>query len=73
MRHLSTGYLAKYRDVDDFARGTRLILNDESLRARLADESRRVAVTEYGLELQARRFVKLYEGLISNALHSHHV
>jgi glycosyltransferase involved in cell wall biosynthesis len=64
VRHMETGYLAKYKDVDDLTRGIRLILNDDELRNRLSKRSREVATSEYGIELQAQRFLALYQQLI---------
>jgi glycosyltransferase involved in cell wall biosynthesis len=60
VRHLETGYLAKYADVEDLAQGIRLLLNDDELRDRLSRRSREVATSEYGIELQAKRFLSLY-------------
>ncbi len=64
VRHMETGYLAKYADVEDLTRGIRLILNDDELRNRLSRRSREVAASEYGIELQAQRFLSLYQQLI---------
>jgi glycosyltransferase involved in cell wall biosynthesis len=64
VRHMETGYLAKYKDVDDLTRGIRLILNDDELRNRLSKRSREVATSEYGIELQAQRFLALYQQVI---------
>jgi glycosyltransferase involved in cell wall biosynthesis len=67
VRHMRTGYLARYRDTADFAEGIRLLLDDPSLRCRLAAEGRRVAESEYGLMLQAKRHAALYEELTRNS------
>lgn len=61
VRHMETGYLAQYADEQDLARGISLLLNDDELRARLSRRSREVAVAEYGIELQAKRFLTLYQ------------
>lgn len=63
VRHMETGYLAEYADVEDLTRGIRLLLNDAELRDRLGRRSREVAMSEYGIELQARRFLSLYQEL----------
>lgn len=60
VRHMETGYLAQYADEQDLARGISLLLNDDELRSRLSRRSREVAVAEYGIELQAKRFLNLY-------------
>ncbi|HEX6044443.1 MAG TPA: glycosyltransferase family 4 protein [Pyrinomonadaceae bacterium] len=61
VRHMETGYLAKYADVDDLSRGISLLLNSDELRDRLSRRSREVATSEYGITLQAQRFLSLYE------------
>lgn len=61
VRHMETGYLAAYKDVDDLTRALRLLLDDPALRARLGRRGREVAVAEYSQELQTGRFLRLYE------------
>jgi glycosyltransferase involved in cell wall biosynthesis len=63
VRHLETGYLAKYADSEDLAHGLGLLLNDRVLRKRMSMRSREVAISEYGIELQAKRFLSLYQDL----------
>jgi glycosyltransferase involved in cell wall biosynthesis len=65
VRHMETGYLARYRDGEDLGRGLKLILSDADLRRRLGDNSRKVAETEYGIQLQAQRYKNLYERLLA--------
>ena len=64
VRHMETGYLATYSDSDDLTEGIRLLLNDEELRRRLGRRSREVATSEYGTELQAKRFFSLYQDIL---------
>jgi glycosyltransferase involved in cell wall biosynthesis len=64
VRHMETGYLAAYRNVDDLARGLRLLLSDATLRARLGHRGREVAVAEYSEGLQTERFMRLYEEVV---------
>lgn len=61
--HLRTGYLAAPSDVEDLARGIQLLLEDDALRRRMGMEGRNVAERDYALEVQARRFLSLYETL----------
>ena len=72
VRHMETGYLAKYADVEDLTRGIKLLLNDGELRNRLSERSREVATAEYGIELQARRFLSLYEKVIDSSRKTGH-
>ena len=68
VRHLQTGYLARYKDVTDLAHGIQLLLNDADLRVRLGRYCRKVAEEEYSLELQVRRYLQAYERAIEDHL-----
>jgi len=68
VRHMGTGYLARYQDVDDLARGIHTVLTDDSLRAQLQRKCRALAEQEYSLDLQVERYVTLYE----QAIEEHH-
>ena len=59
--HEKTGYLVKYLDVDDLAKGL-----DWSLEHRdaLSDEARAAAVTNYSEMAVAEAYKKIYEGII---------
>jgi glycosyltransferase involved in cell wall biosynthesis len=59
--HLYTGYLARYKDVADLAAGILTILDNDDLREGMRQKCRAAAVERYGLELQASRYVELYQ------------
>ena len=65
VRHMETGYLARYQDGEDLAQGLRLLLENDGLRGQLSGRSREVVEQEYTLDLQARRHVQLYERVIA--------
>lgn len=65
VRPEQTGYLARAEDAGDLARGIDTLLSDPTGRDRLSRTCREVAVTEYGLELQARRYLDLYAHLLA--------
>jgi glycosyltransferase involved in cell wall biosynthesis len=65
VRHLETGYQAAFKDVEAFAEGLRTLLGDDELRDRLSERCRRVAVEEYGLDLQVSRYTELYETMLA--------
>jgi glycosyltransferase involved in cell wall biosynthesis len=67
VRHMDTGYLARYRDVDDLARGISTVLGSDELRGRMRLRCRQVAEAEYSLKLQARRYIELYDEVIEMA------
>ncbi len=69
VRHMETGYLAKYRDSEDLARGVELLLGDMSRLRFMAERCREVAESEYALNLQVERYVEVYKKAIHDASH----
>ena len=63
VRHLETGYQARFGDVDDFARGIETLLSDRILLEQLRRRCREVAEEEFAVAVQVRRYAKLYEEL----------
>lgn len=64
VRHNETGYLARNRDLDDLTHGIRALLYDDARREALGRKSRDVVEREYTLDLQARRYLELYQSAI---------
>ena len=64
VRPMETGYLARNQDSDDLARGMYLILSDAELQLQMSRRCRELAIENYSLELQARRYAELYGSLI---------
>ena len=60
VRHMETGYLARYQDTTELAHGIIQLLHRERLRQDMRVHCRRVAVAEYGLQLQVSRYLDLY-------------
>lgn len=61
VRNGETGFVAKYRDSADLAACIRRVLGlSEAEKKNLSDNCRRVAVEEYGQELQAARYLELF-------------
>ncbi len=60
-----TGYLAQPEDAQDFCNGIVQLLEDETLRERMSQNCRAIAVAEYPLELQAQRYIELYRQVLS--------
>lgn len=65
VRHMETGYTARFGDVTDLARGVATLLDDQKLLERLRRRCREVAEGEFPVELQVRRYVALYEELLA--------
>ena len=61
VRHLETGYQARFGDVDDLARGMTTLLGDDELLERLSRRCREVAETEFSVDVQVQRYASLYE------------
>jgi glycosyltransferase involved in cell wall biosynthesis len=64
VRHMETGFLADRGDVGHLAHGISVLLDDDELCARMRRRCRDVAVAEYGLALQAERYLALYQHAI---------
>ena len=64
VRDGDTGTLVPAGDVQALRSAIASLLGDPQRRARMAEESRRVAVQEYELDVQARRYVELYESIL---------
>lgn len=62
-----TGALVPAGDVEGLRDAITGLLSNEEERAAMAAECRRVAVEEYTLELQARRYASLYESMTKSA------
>jgi glycosyltransferase involved in cell wall biosynthesis len=60
VRHQVTGYLAAPEDTADFCNGIVTLLTDEALREKMSRNCREIAVTEYPLEFQAKRYIEIY-------------
>ncbi|MBW4443165.1 MAG: glycosyltransferase family 4 protein [Plectolyngbya sp. WJT66-NPBG17] len=59
-----TGYLAKPEDTNDLAQGIVMLLEDEELRQQMRQQCRAIALSEYRLEIQAQRYLELYNTLL---------
>lgn len=59
-----TGLLARTGDVGELRAAILELLENNAKRAEMAANCRKIAVTEYGLELQARRYLQIYESLM---------
>ena len=64
VRHMKTGYLARYKDVDDLSHGIQILLEGDSLQTRMGHTCRKVAEAEFSLGLQVQRYLDVYEEAI---------
>lgn len=61
-----TGYLAEAENATDFCTGIiqLLVLEDEKLRQKMIHNCREIALQEYLLQLQAKRYIELYRKVL---------
>ena len=62
-----TGLLAQPGDADGLRAAILELLRDDSRRAEMSANCRNIAVAEYSLELQAKRYAALYESMLAGA------
>jgi glycosyltransferase involved in cell wall biosynthesis len=63
----STGLLARRADVNSLRDSISELLQDATRRATMAANCRRIAINEYALEVQARRYTDLYESIVEES------
>jgi glycosyltransferase involved in cell wall biosynthesis len=61
-----TGYLAALEDAQDFSQGIVQLLEDKRLKEPMGENCRAIALEEYPLELQAKRYIELYFQVLGN-------
>jgi len=61
-----TGYLATPEDPKDLCQGILQLWENDRLREQMSQQCRTIAVAEYSLELQAKRYIDLYQKLLEN-------
>lgn len=62
-----TGYLAHPEDSNDLSNGIIQLLKNKLLRDRMREQCRKIAVTEYALELQTKRYIDLYHQVLQHS------
>ena len=67
VRDGTTGLLVRPGDTEALVRALDDLLNDSGRRQQMASNSRQIAVEEYALEVQARRYASLYASLIGRS------
>jgi glycosyltransferase involved in cell wall biosynthesis len=61
-----TGYLAELEDTDAFRSSIVELLEDGELRRRMGQTCRSIAVEEYSVQLQVKRYIDAYNELLRN-------
>lgn len=68
VRDGSTGVLVERGDAEVLAGAIENLLSDSDRRQQMAENCRRIAVEEFALEVQARRYAELYASLVDGAV-----
>ena len=66
VRHGVTGYLAEPESVDDFREGIIQLLEDNNLRIEMGKQGRQIALEEFSIELEAKRYKAVYENVFDS-------
>lgn len=66
VEHQQNGYLARPFEIEDLAQGIAWVLEDKERHQKLCDRAREKAEQEFTLELQAPRYLSLYEDILSS-------
>jgi glycosyltransferase involved in cell wall biosynthesis len=67
VREGETGLLVPAKDVASLRAAITSVVENKDMRVRMAEAGRRFAVANYGLEIQARRYLELYTELAAHA------
>ena len=59
-----TGYLSEPEDANNFSNGIINLLENKEQSQRMGINCRAIALEEYSLELQAKRYIKLYQEVL---------
>lgn len=63
--HNGNGYLVRAFDTDDLVNGIKWVIENDERHKELAVNTRKKAVMEYSLENQAKRYLSLYEDVLT--------
>lgn len=64
VRPYITGYLAQPENPTDLCTGILQILEDKEQHSKLRQQCREIALAEYNLDLQAKRYIELYKSIM---------
>ena len=70
VEHERTGYLAQPYEIEDLARGIIWVLEDMERHAELSLKGRRKVEAEFGLDMNAKRYIALYRELLAKNYNS---
>lgn len=60
VQHLESGYIADYKDKNDFVNGIKTLLNSEELLKKCSHQAREIVLTEFTIDLMLEKYMELY-------------
>lgn len=64
VEHMKTGYVAEYKNLDDFTNGVELFLGDGDLREKAGILARKKIEDNFTLNQQVENYLKLYSQML---------
>ena len=67
IKHMDTGYLSEYKDIDDFVKGTKVYLNNEELLQSASIKARTFIKNDFTLDIMISKYIELYREVYAKA------
>lgn len=67
IQHLETGYVAKYKDLNDFIKGINIFLENDELRKNASIKARETIEKAFTIDISLENYLKLYNEIWENA------
>jgi len=64
--HMETGYVAKYKDAEDFNYGFNLLIKDKNLRTKMAENGIKRVTENFTSEIMNQKYISLYQSINQN-------
>ncbi len=64
VKHLETGYVAKYKDLNDFINGVKMFISNKELINKTSNTARDYAVSNFDTSKMVEEYLKLYEEIV---------